>query len=469
VNAFNLLNAFVNAVKTSSPTVTGYSWTTETANVAFSGTITTNVTLAAGSWQISVQTNAGPSARSAAFAVAAASKGPTVTGYTWTTTPTPNQPFSGTIAGTGFGAGMLVWFCESGGTCTELAASDVSVASATSVAVSNVTLAAGSWQIYVQTNAGPSARSTAFTVAAGSSGPPTVTGYTWNTLPTASQAFSGTITGTNFASGMLVWFCEAGGTCWELGASQVAVTNSLTASVINVILDGGSWQVYVQTNAGPSARSTSFTVGSAVSAPTVTGYSWTTETANQAFSGTITGTGFGTGMLVWFCQSGGTCTELASTQISVTSSTSVAVSGVTLAAGSWQIYVQAAAGPSARSAAFTVQGPAPTVTGYTWTTTPTANQPFGGTITGTGFGSPMLVWFCQTVGTTCTELAASQMNVVSATSVTVSGVTLVAGTWQVYVQTASGPSGRSTAFTVIASSATPGIITASAGKGTVRY
>jgi hypothetical protein len=57
-----------------------------------------------------------------------------------------------------------VWFCPSSGSCQQLAASQVTLDSATSVSVTGVTLAAGTWQLYVQTNGGPSARSTPFVV-----------------------------------------------------------------------------------------------------------------------------------------------------------------------------------------------------------------------------------------------------------------------------------------------------------------
>jgi hypothetical protein len=128
-----------------------------------------------------VQTNGGPSARSTPFVVQAAGTGsaPTVTGYTWTTTPTANQPFSGTITGTGFSSPIVVWFCPSSGSCQQLAASQVTLNSDTSLGVTGVTLTAGSWQLYVQTNGGPSARSTTFVVQ--SAGVPTISNLTVTT------------------------------------------------------------------------------------------------------------------------------------------------------------------------------------------------------------------------------------------------------------------------------------------------
>src|SRR5207249_2692794 len=62
------------------------------------------------------------------------------------------------------------------------------------------------------------------------------------------------------------------------------------------------------------------------------------------------------------------------------------LTNVNLGGGSWQVYVQDSAG-SAHSAAFTVQAPAspPTISGFTWDQTPTGDQAFNGTITGTNF------------------------------------------------------------------------------------
>jgi hypothetical protein len=221
--------------------------------------IVSNVNLGGGSWQFYLQTSAGQSARSAAFTVQTAP--PTITGYSWSATPTANQPFSGTISGTGFVVGgTQVWFCVAGiSTCYQQPAAGVTVNSSTSLSVSNVNLSSGSWQFYVQTSAGQSARSTSFTVQAG---PPTITGYSWSTTPTGGQPFSGTIIGSGFiVGGTQVWFCIYGtSTCYQQPAAGVAVNNSTNLNVSNLNLSAGSWQFYLQTSAGQSARSTSFSV-----------------------------------------------------------------------------------------------------------------------------------------------------------------------------------------------------------------
>src|SRR5207248_1407935 len=137
-----------------------------------------------------------------AFTVQAPASLPTIGSYTWDRTPTGGQPFNGTITGTNFVVnGTSVFFCVTGSsTCYQQPTAGVNVTSSTSLNVSNVNLSAGSWQIYLQTAAGSSARSAAFTVQAPAS-PPTISGYSWDRTPTAGQAFNGTIYGSNFITG----------------------------------------------------------------------------------------------------------------------------------------------------------------------------------------------------------------------------------------------------------------------------
>jgi hypothetical protein len=474
---------------------------------------------------------------------------PTIEGYNWSTTPTANQPFNGTITGTGFVAnGTQVFFCVNGtGTCYQHPAAGVTVNSSTSLSVSNVNLGAGSYQIYVLTSAGQSARSSSFTVISGNnciatvpsanwkgeyynnrtltaspimvrddginsinfdwgggspstscglgvdnfsarwtrtvsfaSGTyrfsatgddgirlyvdgglkvdkwidqpettyqadvplsagnhtltfeyydsgggavarlswtavtdsiPTISGYSWNTTPTAGQPFNGTISGANFvAGGTQVFFCVNGtATCYQQPAAGVTVNNSSSLSVNNVNLGAGSYQIYVQTSAGQSSRSTAFTVQAPPQPPTISGYSWDrTPTAGQPFNGTISGSNFvAGGTQVFFCVSGtSTCYQQPAAGVTVNNSSSLSVSNVNLGAGSYQIYVQTSVGASARSLTFTVRAAAPTISGYSWSTTPRANQPFSGTISGSNFvvGGTQ-VFFC--VNGTSTWLSTS--------------------------------------------------------------
>lgn len=177
----------------------------------------------------------------------------------------------------------------------------------------------------------------------------------------------------------------------------------------------------------------------------------TTPVAGSNFNGTVTGTGFvAGGTQVWFCVSGSnTCYQHPSAGVAVTNSTTLRVTNVSLGVGSWQVYVRTAAGTSGRTASFTVQLPAPTISGYTWTSTPYGGQSFGGTIRGANFVSGgTQIYFCISGTSTCYQQPSAGVNASSSTTVIVSGVRLSAGSWQIYAKTPSGTSARSAAFTV---------------------
>jgi hypothetical protein len=67
--------------------------------------------------------------------------------------------------------------------------------------------------------------------------------------------------------------------------------------------------------------------------------------------------------------------------VTVNNSTNLSVNNANLGCESWQIYVQ----PSAGSSAFDVQASPRTRTRWSWSSSPTANQSFSGTINGTNF------------------------------------------------------------------------------------
>ena len=91
---------------------------------------------------------------------------------------------------------------------------------------------------------------------------PTVVGYVWSpSVPEHGQNFGGTIDGSGFVSGALVYFCvNSSSTCYPQPAAGVMVNGLTQISVSNVNLSSGSWQVYIQSPYGTSARSTAFTV-----------------------------------------------------------------------------------------------------------------------------------------------------------------------------------------------------------------
>jgi hypothetical protein len=70
------------------------------------------------------------------------------------------------------------------------------------------------------------------------------------------------MTGTNFVAGATpARVCLNGsGTCYQQPVAGVNVTSSTSLNVSNVNLSAGSWQIYVQTSEGQSARSAIFSV-----------------------------------------------------------------------------------------------------------------------------------------------------------------------------------------------------------------
>lgn len=510
--ASNRSTAFtVSAATSTAPTVTGFSWnpSSPVASQPFAGTINgsnfvpgatrvffcstgsttctelaasslgqitatslsiTSVTLGIGTWQVYVQTSVGPSNRSTTFSVGLPlAPVPTITGYSWTpAAPIANDAFGGTITGTGFEIGATsVFFCPEASTaCNQVPSASISVTSQTSISLSGVSLSLGSWQFYVQTVAGTSARSTAFTVDSATSGSPTISSYTWDPAsPTSGRPFSGTIIGTNFVtSGMRIYFCQIGKPfCQQQSARTITVTDKTRLTVSDIVLTTGSWQFYLLAPGGISSRSTVFTVQTvALGLPTIASQVLdpASPVPNTPFNIAITGTNFVTGGTRVFVCSDGTdsCTEFPAALISVPLSTRLIVEHVTLGAGSWQLYLQTASGSSARSSSFTVgstTAAVPTIGRVTLNPAgPVAGQPFTLSLDGTGFASGATrLYFCLNAAAVCTESPLASISVSGTTRLTVSNVSLASGSWQLYLQTAAGVSPRSSVFTILQPSA----------------
>ncbi|MFM8393505.1 MAG: hypothetical protein ACKOB4_06225, partial [Acidobacteriota bacterium] len=387
---------------------------------------------------------------------------PTVTGYTWSpANPTTAASFTGSIAGTNFVTnGTQVFFCVNGtNSCFQQPLENVRVLNSTTITLLNTFLMAGTWNFYVQTSGGASARSSAFTVGRGDQAIPVLNSFT--PTPTnlvAGQLFSAVITGTNFVPGSTqVFFCESGGiTCTEILASSVNVISQATLQLSNVALGAGNWQVLVRTPGGSSNRSSAFTVGPQLSQPVVTGYTWNpTPSSNQPFSGTIAGNNFDlTGTQVFFCLNGGTnCTQVPTANLRVTSSTSISIINLTLTTGNWQFYVTTPGGRSTNSTSFSVTVLSqflPTITTYSWLSTALlANQGFSGIVTGANFVTGgTQVFMCNDDTGVCIRQNSENIRVTSPTSLTLSNIILGRGSWNFYVQTTIGASNRSTSFTV---------------------
>ena len=240
---------------------------------------------------------------------------------------------------------------------------------------------------------------------------PTVTAIS-PTSGTANGGTSVTITGTGFLAGATVSF---GGTA----AANVNVASSTSITATTPAHAAGTVSVVVtNTDAQAGTLNNGFTYTSSNPAPTVTSISPTTGTTAGGTSVTITGTGFLAGATVSF---GGT----AATNVNVVGSTSITATTPAHAAGAVNIVVtntDAQAGTLPNG--YTYGNPAPTVTSIA-PSTGTANGGTSVTITGTGF----LTGATVTLGGT----AATNVNVVGATSITATTPAHAAGAVSVVV------------------------------------
>lgn len=443
-------------------------------NVSFNSATSlslSGITLKGGTWQIYVQTPGGTSARSATFGVQTSLLPPNVASYVWTPArPIENQPFSGIITGTNFSPlGTQVSFCESGTTrCENMPSSNVTIDSAATLRVSNITLRSGFWQCQVTTSGGVSPRSDQFEVLAVTA-QPVINNVTLSTSsPTAFQPFSAVISGANFIRGNTrVFFCpDRSDVCQQHATTAVSVTSDRSLSIASITLASGLWQIYLQTTAGTSSRSTPFAVESAMMQPSIASLSVTPTIpqTNEPFSAIITGSGFVPGNTQLFVCTNGTtnCNAVSTANYSVSSANSISLSGLRLQSGTWQFYVQTPGGQSGRSAFFTVQSPvgSPSITGQNWGVTGVlANQASSVTISGTGFTTTGTQVFVCVAGTeTCFEHPPDRITVNGPTSLTLNGIFLLAGSWEIYIQTPAGRSGRTSSFTVrFGNTATPTI------------
>ena len=418
-------------------TITGTNFATG-ATVTFGGTAATNVVVVS-STSITATT---PAHAAGAVTVAVTNtgglNGSLANGFTYVGTPTvasvsPNNGPTGggtavTIAGTNFAAGATVTF---GGT----AATNVVVVNSTSITATTPAHAVGAVTVTV-TNPGGLNGSLAngFTYV----GTPTVASVSPNSGTTAGGT-AVTITGTNFTAGATVTF---GGTA----ATNVVVVSGTSITATTPTHAAGAVTVKVTNPGGLNGSLTNgFTY---VAPPTVTSVSPNTGTTAGGTAVTITGTNFATGATVTF---GGT----AATNVVVVSSTSITATTPAHAAGAVTVVVTNTGGLNGSLAnGFTYAG-TPTVTSVS----PNSGSISGGTavtITGTNFATGATVTFGGT--------AATNVVVVSSTSITATTPAHAAGAVTVVVTNTGGLNGSLTnGFTYVNS---PTVTSVSPNSGT---
>ena len=418
-------------------TITGTNFTTG-ATVTLGGTAATNVVVVS-STSITATT---PAHAAGAVTVTVTNpgglNGSLSNGFTYVAPPTVTSvsPNSGstaggtavTITGTNFATGATVTF---GGT----AATNIVVVSSTSITATTPAHAAGAVTVVVTNSGGLSGSLTnGFTYI----GTPTVTSIS----PTSGTTAGGTaitITGTNFATGATV---TLGGTA----ATNVVVVSSTSITAKTPAHAAGAVTVTVTNPGGLNGSLTNgFTY---VGTPTVTSISPTSGTTAGGTAVTITGTNFATGATVTL---GGT----AATNVVVVSSTSITATTPAHAAGAVTVTVT---NPGGQAGSLT--------NGFTYLVPPTVTSvspnsgPVGGgtavTITGTGFVTGATVAFGGT--------AATNVVVVSSTSITATTPAHAAGAVAVVVTNTGGLNGSlANGFTYIG---TPTVTSVSPNNGT---
>jgi hypothetical protein len=339
---------------------------------------------------------------------------PTVTSIT-PTSGSANGGTAVTITGTGFLAGATV---KLGGT----AATNVNVASSTSITATTAAHAAGAVSVAVtNSDAQTGTLNNGFTYT--SSNPaPTVTSIA-PTNGTTAGGSSVTITGAGFLTGATVSLGGAAATNVNVvsATSITATTPAHAAGAVSVVV--------TNTDAQAGTLPNGYTYGNP--APTVTSITPNTGTANGGTSVTITGTGFLTGATVSL---GGT----AATGITVVSATSITATTPAHAAGAVTVTVtnaDAQNGSLTNGYTYSASNPAPTVTSIA----PNTGLAAGGTsvtITGTGFLTGATVKLGGT--------AATNVNVVSATSITATTPAHAAGAVSVVVTNTDAQAGTLT-------------------------
>src|SRR5438128_856056 len=419
----------VSAISPSSGTSSGGTAVTVTgtgfaagATVSLGGTAATNVTVVS-STSLTATTAAHVAGTVDVVVTNSDGQSGTLTGgYTYTT-PAPTvsaiSPSSGmssggtavTVTGTGFAAGATV---SLGGT----AATNVTVVSSTSLTDPTAAHAAGAVDVVVTNSDGQSGTLTG--------------GYTYtNPAPTVSaiSPSSGTssggtavtITGTGFAAGAAV---SLGGTA----ATNVTVVSSTSLTEIGAAHVAGVVNVVVTNSDGQSGTLTGgYTYTH--SAPTVSAISPSSGMSSGGTAVTVTGTGFAAGATVSL---GGT----AATNVTVVSSTSLTATTAAHAAGAMDVVVTNSDGQSGTlTGGYTYINSAPTADPIS----PSSGTSSGGTaasVTGTGFAAGATV----SLGGT----AATNVTVVSSTSLTATTAAHAAGVVNVVVTNSDGQSGTLT-------------------------
>jgi fibronectin type 3 domain-containing protein len=313
------------------------------ATVTFGATAATNVMVVSGT-QITATTPAGSAGAVSVAVTVSGQSGSLAGGYTYVAPPTvtvvsPNTGSTGggtavTITGTNFATGATVTF---GAT----AATNVVVASNTSITATTPAGSAGSVTVKVTVGSQSGSLTNGFTYAA----IPGVTSVSPNSGPAAGGT-AVTITGSNFAAGATVTFGGA-------AATNVVVVSGTSITATAPAGSAGAVTVAVTVSGQSGNLASGFTY---IGVPTVTGVSPNTGPTAGGTAVTITGTNFAAGATVAF--------SAAATNVVVVNSTSITATTPAGAAGAVTVAVTNPGNQSGSLAsAFTYVAPTPSAPG----------------------------------------------------------------------------------------------------------
>jgi hypothetical protein len=399
-------------------TITGTNYAAG-ATVTFGSAAATNVVVVS-STSITATTPAGSAGAVTVAVTVSGQSGSLANGFTYVVAPTvssvsPNSgPTTGgtavTITGTNFASGATVTFGSA-------AATNVVVVSSTSITATTPAGSAGAVAVTVTVSGQSGSLTNGFTYVVA----PTVSSVSPNSGPVVGGT-AVTITGTNFASGAAVTFGSA-------AATNVVMVSSTSITATTPAGSAGAVSVTVTVNGQSGSLASGFTY---VVKPTVTSVSPSSGPVAGGAAVTITGTNFASGATVTFGSA-------AATNVVVVNSTSITATTPAGSAGVVTVTVTVNGQTGSLSSGFTYVVP-PTVSSVSPNNGPTT----GGTavtITGTNFAAGATVTFGSA--------AATNVVVVSSTSITATTPAGSAGAVTLTV-TVSGQSGSlANAFTYV--------------------
>jgi hypothetical protein len=282
---------------------------------------------------------------------------------------------------------------------------------------------------------------------------PTLTNLSPNLATTGGQAFTLTVTGTNFVFGSVVrWNGNSRTTAF---VSAIQLTASITAADI-ATAGSATVTVFNPAPGGGVSGSQSFAVNNP--APALTSISPNSAAAGgQAFTLTVTGTNFVSGSIVRWNGNSRTTTFVSTTQLTASiTAADIATAG----SATVTVFNPAPGGGASGSQTFAVNNPAPTLTSISPNSATAGGQAFTLTVTGTNFVSGSIVRWNGNNRTT-TYVSTTQLTA----SITAADVA-AAGSATVTIFNAAPGGGASGSQTLVVNNPTPALANISPNSAT---